>query len=188
LWTPEVLDRTRVNDHPQLHRIAVGVDPPATTGQCGIVVVGIGYIGKELHGYVLDDATAERGAKPGEWAGQAIAAYNRWGADIMFGEINNGGAMIEEVIRQVDGGEKVNYSVVRASKGKYARAEPVSALFDPPPETGQKPRAHMVGVFPTLEEELCSYVPGRSESPNRLDAMVWGMIKLVIGYTELEVF
>jgi phage terminase large subunit-like protein len=182
LWTQEVLDRTRVNQYPQLHRIAVGVDPQATTGQTGIVVVGVANIGGVTHGYTLDDATAAEGAKPGDWAGQAVAAYYRWKADIMLGEANNGGDMVENTIRQVDGGKKVNYKMIHASKGKYTRAEPVSALFDPPPQTDQSPRAHMVGTFADLEDELCSYVPGAADSPNRLDAMVWAFIELMVGY------
>jgi Terminase RNaseH-like domain len=182
LWTFEVLDNTRVTQHPPLHRIAVGVDPAATTGQTGIVVAGIAYIGNQIHGYTLDDATAEPGAKPGVWAGQAVAAYHRWKADIMVGEINNGGAMVENTIRQIDGGDRVNYKTVHASRGKYTRAEPISALFDPPEQVEREPRGHMVGIFADLEEELCSYVPGHSESPNRLDAMVWAFTELMVGY------
>lgn len=182
LWTQETLDRTRVNQHPELYRVAVGVDPQATTGQTGIVVVGIAKIGNITHGYTLDDATAVIGAKPGDWAGQAVAAYHRWKADIMLGEANNGGDMVENTIRQVEGGKEINYKMIHASKGKYTRAEPVSALFDPPPQTDQTPRAHMVGTFADLEDELCSYVPGVSESPNRLDAMVWAFTELMVGY------
>jgi phage terminase large subunit-like protein len=91
--------------------------------------------------------------------------------------------MVENVIRNIPGGEHVNYKAVRASRGKYVRAEPISALFNPPPQISTEPRAHMVGVHEALEEELASWVPG-SPSPNRLDAMVWAYTELNIGYGE----
>ena len=155
----------------------VGVDPAASTGQTGIVVAGVAKVQGVNHGYVIDDATARMSASPGEWAGQAVAAYHRWNADIMVGEVNNGGDMIEAVIRASEGGERVNYKTVRATRGKHTRAEPVSALFNPPPQTDIIPRAHLVGRFEFLEDELCSWVPGNN-SPNRLDAMVWAFTEL----------
>lgn len=177
LWTVDVLDNTRVTAVPDMQRIIIGVDPAASTGQTGIVVVGVAKVNGQLHGYVLDDATAKMGASPGEWAGQAVAAYHRWNADKMVGEVNNGGDMVESTIRSVQGGQHINYEKVRASRGKYTRAEPISALFNPPPQTDIIPRGHIVGRFDFLEEELCSYVPG-DDSPNRLDAMVWAFTAL----------
>lgn len=172
LWTVEILDDTRVTAVPHMHRIIVGVDPAASTGQTGIVVVGIAKINGVDHGFVLDDATSKPGASPGEWAGDAVAAYHRWEADKIVGEVNNGGNMVEATIRSVEGGQRVNYEMVRASRGKHTRAEPISALFNPPPQIDIIPRAHLAGRFEFLEDELTSWVPG-NDSPNRLDAMVW---------------
>jgi hypothetical protein len=180
LWDFEVLDSTRVTEYPDLSRVVIGVDPAASTGQTGIVAAGSAMVGNKMHGYTIDDATARRGASPGEWAGQAVAAYNRLKADVMVGEVNNGGDMVEQTIRSVPGGESVNFKTVRASRGKQTRAEPISALWNPPKQIDMEPRAHMVGKFEQLEEELCGWVPGRGASPNRLDAMVWA-------YTELNI-
>lgn len=177
LWTPEILDRTRISDVPDMHRIIVGVDPAASTGQTGIVVVGCAYVDGIEHGFTLDDATAREGADPGEWAGDAVAAYHRWQADLIVGEVNNGGKMVERTIRSVEGGNRVNYKMVHASRGKHTRAEPISALFNPPKQTDLRPRGHLAGRFEELEDELCSWVPG-ADSPNRLDAMVWGFTEL----------
>jgi phage terminase large subunit-like protein len=88
--------------------------------------------------------------------------------------------MVEQTIRSVPGGKSVNFKTVRASRGKQTRAEPISALWNPPKQIDMEPRAHMVGKFEQLEEELCGWVPGRGDSPNRLDAMVWA-------YTELDI-
>jgi uncharacterized protein YukE len=177
LWTVEVLDTTRVTAVPEMHRVIVAVDPAASTGQTGIVVVGAATIGGIEHGFVLDDATSRIGASPGEWAGDAVAAYHRWQADKIVGEVNNGGNMVENTIRNVEGGKQVNYEMVRASRGKHTRAEPVSALFNPPPQIDTEPKGHLAGRFEYLEDELCSWVPG-NDSPNRLDAMVWGFTAL----------
>ena len=182
LWTPEVIDQTRATDIPEMHRIIVGVDPAATTGQTGIVVVGVASVRNVNHGFVLEDATARKGASTGEWAGQAIAAYHKWNADLIVGEVNNGGHMVEEVLRSVDGGRGVNYKMVHASRGKYTRAEPIAALFNPPPQMDLIPKAHICGRLEFLEEELCSWVPG-NDSPNRLDAMVWAFTELEINET-----
>ena len=180
LWTQSILDQTRVNSPPDLHRIGVGVDPAASTGTTGIIVAGIARVDGQIHGFVVDDATGKPGDKPSKWAGQAVAAYNRFQADIIVGEVNNGGDMIENTIRNVPGGETVNYKSIRASRGKHTRAEPISALFDPPEQTDREPRAHLVGIYPDLEEQLITWVPG-DDSPDRLDAMVWIMTELMLG-------
>ncbi len=179
LWTPEVIEKTRAFEKLNMYRIVVGVDPAASTGQTGIVVVGVADVSGTAHGFVLDDMTAERGVPPGQWAGQVVAAYNKWNADIVVGEVNNGGDMVENTLRTVSGGNRINYKSVRASRGKHTRAEPISALFDPPPQIDIVPRGHMLGTFEFLEDELCSWVPGK-DSPNRLDAMVWAFTELGI--------
>jgi len=85
--------------------------------------------------------------------------------------------MVEHVIRSVKGGARVNYKCVRASRGKWTRAEPVAALYE-------QERAHQVGFFADLEDQLCSWVPGE-DSPDRLDAMVWGYHELMLGDEEV---
>lgn len=178
LWTRYRLDKTRVTEAPDLYRVVVGVDPQASTGQTGIVVVGAGYPnGNDPHGYTLDDMTTEPGASTYTWGAAVVAAYHKWEADIIVGEVNNGGDMIEHVIRSVPGGEAVNYQTVRATRGKYTRAEPVAALFESDEGRNKVARGHHVGVFPLLEDELCTWVPG-DDSPNRLDAAVWAFTEL----------
>lgn len=173
LWNRLLLEETRVTSHSDLHRIVVAVDPAASTGQTGIVVAGVATVGDKLQGYTIDDATTPPGASPADWGLAVVAAYNKWGADAIVAEVNHGGDMIENVIRNVDGGKNVAYKTVRATRGKYTRAEPIAALFE-------QGRGHMVGMYPELEDELCSYVPGEP-SPNRLDAMTWAFTELIIG-------
>jgi len=178
LWTRDLLEETRVTEHPELARIAVGVDPAATVGETGIVVVGIAFWNGEWHGWTLDDLTLP--GSPGTWGTAVVAAYHKWKADVIVGEINNGGDMIEHVIRSIQGGRNVNYKCVRATRGKYTRAEPVAALFE-------QGRAHHVGFFADLEDQECSYVPGEQKSPNNLDAEVWAYHELMLEEEEQEV-
>lgn len=173
LWTMVTIDQSRVSAAPDLFRLAVAIDPHASSGQAGIITAGVGRIDNDLHGYVLEDATLPAGSSVGDVCLSAVAQYHKYGADVLVAEINNGGDWIENAIRNVEGGQTVNYKTIRATRGKYTRAEPVAAVYE-------QGRGHMVGIFPELEEELCSWVPG-DDSPNRLDAMVWGFTELMIG-------
>lgn len=168
LWSRDILESSRVSKAPDSFRIAVSIDPAASSGQTGIIVVGVADVEGVQHAYVLDDVTTEEGAKPEQWARAAVAAYHKWGADAMVAEVNNGGDMVERVIRTVPDGGYVTYRTVRATRGKYTRAEPISALWE-------QGRGHMVGYYAELEDQLCTYVPGESDSPDRLDAMVWAV-------------
>jgi phage terminase large subunit-like protein len=104
---------------------------------------------------------------PDAWAQIAVRGYHQFKADRIVGESNNGGEMIERVLRTVD--RNIPYRAVHASRGKIARAEPVSALY-------AQGRMKHVGLFPELEEQMCSYVPGQYDgSPDRLDALVWAI-------------
>ena len=175
LWTTALLDRTRVSPDavPEFVRVGVALDPAATSSETademGIVAGGVGTDG---HGYMLRDASL-RGT-PEVCARQAIFVYDTLQADIMVGEANNGGEWIGTTIRMVAEewwrkGERttceVNYKMVHASRGKQTRAEPVAALF-------ARERCHHVGVFPELEEQQTTWVPGM-RSPDRMDAAVW---------------
>ena len=173
LWSRDLLEKTRVNKSPELHRIVVSIDPPASSGQCGIIIVGIGVDGNgTTHGYTLEDASTPEGVKPSAWGNAAVAAYHKWGADLIVGEVNNGGDMIESIIRNVPDGRNVPYKSVRATRGKHTRAEPVSNLFE-------QGRAHHIGHFADLEDQLCTWVPG-DDSPDRLDAEVWAYTELML--------
>ncbi len=168
LWTQKLIDDTRVAMCPQLVRVVVGVDPSGSnTTEAGIVAAGIDAKG---HGYVLRDGSL-LAPTPKRWAAGAIELYAKFRADRVLGERNYGGDMVQSTIKAVD--ESVSYKDVNATRGKMVRAEPVCALY-------QEGKIHHVGVFPELEDEMCSYVPG-SKSPNRMDAMVWAFTDLMIG-------
>lgn len=167
LWQLSVIDATRVAQHPDLECVVVAVDPAVTSGdesaETGIVVAGRG---KDKQYYVLADVTL-RGT-PREWASQAILAYHTHKADRLIGEVNNGGQMIEETIRNID--RQISYKEVRATRGKLIRAEPIAALYE-------QAKVHHVGTFPQLEDQLCEWSPGM-DSPDRMDALVWAMTEL----------
>lgn len=166
---------------PPLARIVVAVDPPAASTRraaaCGIVAAGASEDG---HGYVLADATVS-GLAPQAWAARAIALYRRLEADALVVEVNQGGDMALAVFREVD--PAVPVTSVRATRGKYLRAEPVSVLYE-------KGRVHHVGTFPALEDEMCDFGPGglsSRRSPDRLDALVWALTQLLLEKREPRV-
>ncbi|MEG3163781.1 terminase family protein [Sphingomonas sp. PB2P19] len=176
LWTRAGLETRRVRAMPVARtRVVVGVDPPASIGgdACGIVVVARGA---DDLAYVLEDASVS-GLSPEGWARAVADCVARHGADRVIAEKNQGGAMVESVLRGAD--RVMPLTLVHAALGKVARAEPVAALY----ESG---RAWHVGGFPALEDELCGLVvgggyegPGRS--PDRADALVWAMTALMLG-------
>ena len=184
LWKQENIDAGRMNMHPELFRIGIGIDPHASTGQTGLIAAGLGYISGEIHGFVLEDAT--RGGLPNQWAGASVNLYDKWVADIAVGEVNHGGDMIWNTISGVEGGKLLNFKAVRASRGKYVRAEPISALYGDV-QSAIMTKVHHVGTFPELEEQMCSYVPG-DDSPNNLDALVWILTELMLGESETGQF
>jgi phage terminase large subunit-like protein len=164
LWTRGLLEGTRVLKAPPLQRIVVGVDPGHNAG---VVVAGIGEDGD---GYILDDLSCS--GSPTDWATAAVVGYHKYHANRIVPERNHGGEMVETTIRMVDSTAAVR--TVWASQGKFARAEPVSTLYE-------KGRVHHVGAFPALEDELCIWVPGTGQpSPNRLDACVWALTDLML--------
>lgn len=169
LWKREQLDASRVSRMPELARVVVAIDPAVTStdgsDETGIVVAGKGVDG-DL--YVLDDVSMK--GSPMQWATTAIAAYSRHKGDRIVGEVNNGGDMIEATLRTVD--KAVPYRAVHATRGKQLRAEPVAALYE-------QGRAHHVGYFSTLEDQLCQWEPSAGWSPDRLDALVWAATELM---------
>jgi len=179
LWTPAILDRCRLARSPALSRIVVAVDPAVSGGarsdECGIVVAGLAGEGPAAgwRAYVLEDASVRGG--PLDWARAAIAAMRRHGAERLVAEVNQGGDLVESVIRQVD--PLVPFRALRAGRGKGLRAEPVAALYE------QGWVHHLPGLG-RLEEQMCRMTvagydgPG---SPDRLDALVWAIHELMIG-------
>ena len=165
LWKRDAIDAHRVTKHPDLTRVVVAVDPTAsaTGDEAGIITAGE----RDQHYYTLADDS--RQGSPHEWATAAVAAYHLHQADVIVAEKNNGGDMVEAVIKQVD--PTVNVKLVWASRGKVTRAEPVAAV-------AEQGRDHHVGYFPALEDELCMWQPG-DPSPNRLDAKVWAITELM---------
>jgi phage terminase large subunit-like protein len=174
LWSRELIEKSRQTGAltRALRRVVIGVDPPASAGgTCGIVVCGMGTDGVA---YVLADYSAG-GSSPAGWAARVAAASEAWGADLVVAEANNGGDMVEQVLKGADSALPVRR--VNASRGKSARAEPVALRFE-------KGEARFAGAFPGLEDELAGLVggggyqgPGRS--PDRADAMVWAMTELL---------
>lgn len=171
LWTRDLIERSRVRDVPDLQRIVVAVDPPASAGdsadECGIVVAG--RTGETA--YVLADHSSQ-GETPQKWAERAIGAYEAFGADRLIVETNQGGAMVETIIRGI--APRISFSSVHASRGKTARAEPVSALYE-------QGRVKHVGGFPALEDQMRGFgVEETGKSPDRVDALVWAIWSLML--------
>jgi len=166
------LEENRVFVIPELIRVVVGVDPSgSSTGDaCGIIGAGVDA---NRHHYTLEDNSIQ--GSPDIWAREACKTYHKLKADVLVAEKNYGGEMVEKVIRDTD--PTVNVRLVTATRGKAVRAEPISALT----ERGQD---HMVGNFPSLEDELCLWVQG-DKSPNRLDAKVWADTELYDGGVQI---
>lgn len=175
LWTRDMLDATRIKDTPDLRRVVVAVDPSGTSGNdggddIGIVIAGIGTDGR---GYVLGDWSCNM--SPDGWGRRVREAFAYFKADRIVAERNFGGAMVEAVIRAVD--SKLPVTMVTASRGKIARAEPVAALYE-------QGRISHVGGFAALEDQMCSMTStgfAGEGSPDRADALVWALSELMLG-------
>ena len=178
LWNRDSIDSSRLPEAPDdLERVYVAVDPAVSNNEGsdehGIVVVGMardeeGY----ARGYVLEDGTC-RGS-PEDWARRAVNLYRKWSADKIVAEKNQGGDMVLSTLRTVD--RSVPVELVHASRGKVVRAEPISALYE-------QGRVHHVGRFDTLEDQMCTFSidnvrSGGNGSPDRVDALVWGLTKI----------
>lgn len=193
LITGALINATRVTvaDVPELYRIAVAVDPATTSkmgsDETGIIVIGVGPaprgwrppLGKVVlagtpHLYVLEDLS--RRCTPESWGRVALSAADEWEADVLTGEVNQGGDLVETTIRLIAQTEDLYmpaYQGVSASKGKKARAEPVAGVWE-------QHRMHVVGTMPTLEDQWTGTVfADVKESPDHLDAHVWGSVALM---------
>jgi len=165
LFTRINIDKNRVDRHPKLSSLIVAVDPAVTNNETsdetGIVVAGA----VERDFYVLEDSSLK--ASPDQWARKVVDLYHRYNVDYVVVEKNNGGDLLALVMKTVD--PSIRIKEVHASKGKYARAEPIAALYE-------QNRVHHVGVFEELEEQMCTWtIENKKESPDRMDALVWAI-------------
>ena len=170
LWTRGLIERQMVHSYPELIRITVAVDPSTTftetSDECGITVQGIDV---NRNAYLLADYTIK--APPIVWATAVVDAFVEWRADRIVYEQNQGGDIIPTVLATIK--RNLPVKAVHASRGKDARAEPISTLYE-------QNKIFHVNYFPEMENEMCTWVPGDRKSPNRIDALVWGMTDLLI--------
>jgi phage terminase large subunit-like protein len=162
----------RVNTCPTLGKIVVAVDPAISntskSDETGIIVLGMDYRG---HIYVLEDITAKY--SPAAWAKAVVGAFTRWKANEVVAESNQGGDMVKSTIQNI--APSVPVVSIHASRGKDIRAEPVAMLYD-------EGKAHHVGRLTELESEMVSWQGlNGQKSPNRIDALVHGVNRLMQG-------
>ena len=178
MWTRALIERQRIAPEAapkELAEVVVAVDPPARSGaksdECGLIVAGKASDGRL---YVLADLTSQ-GETPGGWAARVGAAYRGFRASRVVVEVNNGGDMVAEVLRQAEPNLPVRS--VTATRGKFLRAEPVAAAYE-------RGLVFHAGVFEKLEDQLCALTPDFDRktagySPDRADALVWGIADLL---------
>ena len=169
LFNLGLIDEARVKEAPELQRIVVAIDPAVTatehSDETGIIVAGRDV---NNHFYILHDASQT--TSPDIWVKKAIELYNRYECDRIVAEVNNGGDLIERLLRTQD--STVPYTSVRATRGKQIRAEPISALYE-------QNRIHHVGYFKDLEEQMCQFTGNNVKShDDRVDALVWAVTSL----------
>ena len=170
LWNTKMIEATRLpkTEERELTQIIVAIDPAVTANknsdETGIIIVG-----KDANNsfYVLEDISGRY--TPDKWARIAINAFYDWQADRIVAEVNNGGDLVERLLRNIDQG--IPYRSVHATRGKILRAEPISALYE-------QRRVHHIGYFEELETQMCTYTGEGQSSPDRLDALVWGLTEL----------
>jgi phage terminase large subunit-like protein len=171
LWNQEMLDKNRYTPPfdgdkiimPEFRLIVIGVDPATTANkesdETGILVCGLGADG---FGYVIEDLTLK--GSPGDWGNATNKGYHRYMANRIAAEVNQGGDMVEYVLRTIN--PQIPIKKVHAAKSKQARAEPVAVMYE-------QGRIKHIGSHPKLEDQMCTWVPGEGESPDRVDALTW---------------
>ncbi len=174
LWQRQWIDDSRVKSAPDsLVEVVVAIDPAVSSNprsdETGIVVAGVD---SDKRCYVLADGSGRM--TPNTWAERAISLYDKYSADRIIGETNNGGDLVKEVLRTASGGNIFRFLAVNASRGKYARAEPIAALYE-------QGKVHHVDTFPELEDQMCTWTPKSpaDASPDRMDALVWAITQLI---------
>ncbi len=190
LWTRALIEAARITSLPPLSRIVVAVDPPVTgrvtSDACGIIVAAqiADKPDEPPRAIVLADWSVQ-GRSPRAWATRAVAAYRDHRADRLVAEVNQGGDMVEQIIREVD--PDISFRAVRATRGKALRAEPVAALYEQGRvlhlSSPEGATTKMAGLR-TLEDQMCAFGPtrftGDTKSPDRVDALVWAITDLLL--------
>ncbi len=173
LWNYTILENCRVTKEnlPEMTKIIVSIDPAVTANansdETGIIVSALG---EDENYYILEDKTGKY--SPDEWGRVAIELFYRYNANMIVAEVNNGGDLVERLLRSIE--RNIPYKSVHATRGKMVRAEPISALYE-------QGKVYHLGTFPKLEEQMCSFTgDNRGASPDRLDALVWGLTELSI--------
>jgi predicted phage terminase large subunit-like protein len=150
-------------------KIVIGVDPAVTSGsksdETGIVVVGKGSDGMA---YVLDDLSYK--GTPAQWAQRVIDAYHHYKAHYVVAEVNQGGDLVETLLRTTD--PTIRFKAVRATKSKQSRAAPIAMLYE-------QGKVFHTRAFPELEQQMCTFIPDSGKSPDRIDALVWALTELM---------
>lgn len=170
LWNNRLIEEARLSEDTErtLQKVIVAIDPAVTakddSDETGIVVVGKDFNNEY---YVLEDLSGKHSAD--KWGRIAVNAYYEWEADRIVAEVNNGGDLVERLLRNID--PNVPYRSVHATRGKLVRAEPIAALYE-------QRRVHHMGMYPELEAQMCTYTGDTKISPDRLDALVWGLTEL----------
>ena len=171
IWNMANIHENRRHEIPPLKRILVSVDPAISntdySDEHGIIAGGVGEDGR---GYIIDDVSIH--GSPQQWAERAVATYDKYDADAIVVERNQGGDMVRHTLQTVRPSIKV-IDVV-ATRGKHVRAEPISAMY-------AINQVSHVGSFPELESQMCQMTAGGYEgngSPDRCDAMVWLLTEL----------
>ena len=170
LWNNRLIEEARLSEDTErtLQKVIVAIDPAVTakddSDETGIVVVGKDFNNEY---YVLEDLSGKHSAD--KWGRIAINAYYEWEAHRIVAEVNNGGDLVERLLRNID--PNVPYRSVHATRGKLVRAEPIAALYE-------QRRVHHMGMYPELEAQMCTYTGDTKISPDRLDALVWGLTEL----------
>jgi predicted phage terminase large subunit-like protein len=179
LWEWATIEQNRITELPTLTRTVVAVDPAVTSNvgsdETGIIVVSMGQ-----NGHLIVKADYSGKYSPEQMARRIMQAYDEHKANLVIGEVNNGGDFIESVLKLVGGG--VMYRSVHASKGKAARAEPIAYAYS-------QGRVNHFGRFHDLENQMISWAPGKGDaSPDRIDALVWGVTYLLEGTQKKDFF
>ena len=170
MWNNRLIEEARLSEDTErtLQKVIVAIDPAVTakddSDETGIVVVGKDFNNEY---YVLEDLSGKHSAD--KWGRIAVNAYYEWEADRIVAEVNNGGDLVERLLRNID--PNVPYRSVHATRGKLVRAEPIAALYE-------QRRVHHMGMYPELEAQMCTYTGDTKISPDRLDALVWGLTEL----------
>ena len=179
LWNQNIIDRSRINKSPEIVKKVIAIDP-ATTSNSKSDETGIVIIGKDIHNkiYVLDDLSGKY--SPNEWGELVSKAFKNNNCDYYAAEKNQGGDMVKAMIRQYDTHNHIK--LVQATKGKYLRAEPVYAQYE-------QSNVFHVGNFPILERQMKTFNPdANKQSPDRVDALVYGITELMESNNTLEDF